>query len=268
MGTLTLVNGLKVFAPANAVDTWTDTVTHPAFIAGSVIHSRDVNTALRNASILSYSFLEILKDYTVTIEGSNTSFNVNTSTAIDASFVSNLDKFIKAYSSGALTAKDALKLTNAKSISISDGTNSGTASSIDFSSSAYTLLLPETITNLTTVGTKSDTGTTFLGKTIEVYGDAKAQTVYATSDKRLKKNIKEYKPSFSILDLPIKQFDFKDTGKHSIGCLAQDLQKICPEIVNKDKDGYLMIEENKIVYLLLDEIKKLNERIAKLEGAK
>lgn len=264
MGTLTLVNGLKVFAPANAVDTWTDTVTHPAFIAGSVIHSRDVNTALRNASILSYSFLEILKDYTVTIEGSDTSFNVNTSTAIDASFVSNLDKFIKAYSSGALTAKDALKLTNARNISISDGTNSGTVSSIDFSNSSYTLALPDTIAISHFGKSTSD----YIGASVSVTGEISAQTVYASSDKRLKKNIKEYKPEFSILDLPIKQFDYKNTGKHTIGCIAQDLQKICPEIVKKDKDGYLMIEETKIVYLLLDEIKKLRKEVDELKGAK
>ena len=50
--------------------------------------------------------------------------------------------------------------------------------------------------------------------------------------------------------------------------MAQDLQEICPEIVHEGKDGYLTIEENKIVYLLLDEIKKLKKEIEDLRGTR
>ena len=48
--------------------------------------------------------------------------------------------------------------------------------------------------------------------------------------------------------------------------MAQDLQEICPEIVKEDDKGYLSIEENKIVYLLLDEVKKLKKRVDELEA--
>ena len=100
----------------------------------------------------------------------------------------------------------------------------------------------------------------------EVYAtDVYATYFYGTSDRRLKKNIKDYKPKNSILDLPVVEFDFKDSGKHQIGCIAQDLQKLFPELVETRDDGYLTIEENKLVYLLLLEIKKLNQRINILE---
>ena len=88
----------------------------------------------------------------------------------------------------------------------------------------------------------------------------------ATSDKRLKKNIKSWRPTKSILDLPLVEFDFKKDNSHHIGCIAQDLQKICPELVSKNEDGYLTIDESKIVYLLIDEVKKLKERVDELEG--
>lgn len=100
---------------------------------------------------------------------------------------------------------------------------------------------------------------------IDTSGNCVMTSYDTTSDKRLKENIKEFKPSKSILDLPLVEFDFKDSHKHHIGCIAQDLQKICPEIVHENEDGYLSIEENKLVYLLLDEVKKLKNEIKELK---
>ena len=94
-----------------------------------------------------------------------------------------------------------------------------------------------------------------------------AQSFNALSDKRLKENIVEYSPNKSILDLPIYSYNFISDEKKTkkIGCLAQDLKEICPEIVKEDDNGYLSIEENKLVYLLLEEVKKLKKRVDELE---
>lgn len=101
----------------------------------------------------------------------------------------------------------------------------------------------------------------------KVSGTMTATTFNALSDARLKKNIVDYVPTNSILDLPIKEFDYIDSNIHTIGCLAQDLQKICPEIVTEGPDGYLSIAENKLVYLLLAEVKKLKEEISELRNS-
>lgn len=92
-----------------------------------------------------------------------------------------------------------------------------------------------------------------------------ASSYNATSDARLKENFINFVPQKSILDLPIYQFDFINGLKNQIGCKAQDLQEICPEIVNEDSEGYLSIQESKIVYLLIDEIKKLKTEINSLK---
>lgn len=95
-----------------------------------------------------------------------------------------------------------------------------------------------------------------------------AQSFDAKSDKRLKENIEKYSPKHSVLDLPVYSYNFisdADKTKH-VGCLAQDLQKICPEIVHEGEDGFLSIEENKLVYLLLEEVKKLKKRVDELEA--
>ena len=102
---------------------------------------------------------------------------------------------------------------------------------------------------------------------IKAVGNISAQSFNALSDKRLKENIVEYSPNKSILDLPIYSYNFISDEKKTkkIGCLAQDLKEICPEIVKEDNNGYLSIEENKIIYLLLDEVKKLKKRVDELE---
>ena len=96
-------------------------------------------------------------------------------------------------------------------------------------------------------------------------GNVTATTYNATSDARLKENVKTFIPEHSILDLDIKEFDFIGNGSHHIGCIAQELQEICPEIVHEEDNGYLSIEETKIVYLLLDEVKKLKKEVEELK---
>ena len=97
-------------------------------------------------------------------------------------------------------------------------------------------------------------------------GTLEATSFNATSDARLKENFEKYCAQTSILELPIYKYDYIDGAKNQIGCLAQDLQQICPEIVQTREDGYLTIQESKIVYLLIEEIKQLKEEIRQLKG--
>lgn len=101
-------------------------------------------------------------------------------------------------------------------------------------------------------------------------GEVTSGTFNATSDKRLKENIEVYNCDKSLLNLPVYTFNFKsDEGKvEHVGCLAQELQEICPEIVHEDEHEYLNIEETKLIYLLIQEVKKLKERILKLKTKK
>ena len=101
---------------------------------------------------------------------------------------------------------------------------------------------------------------------IDASGNLYAPQLYLTSDKRLKENERPYKSDKSILDLPIYKYDYINGSKNQIGCMAQDLKEICPEIVEEDEKGYLHIQESKIVYLLIEEIKKLKEEIKNLKN--
>ena len=102
------------------------------------------------------------------------------------------------------------------------------------------------------------------GNIVSTGGAVQGVTVRTTSDARLKENVVSYTSDKSILDLDVKKFDFINGVKNQIGCLAQDLKEICPEIVSEDENGYLSIQESKIVYLLLNEVKKLKEELEKI----
>ena len=98
------------------------------------------------------------------------------------------------------------------------------------------------------------------------FATVNATTFNASSDKRLKENITPYICEKSILDLPVYEYNYiKNKNERYIGCLAQDLQEICPEIITEGYDGYLCIQESKIVYLLLDEVKKLKREVDELK---
>ena len=103
-------------------------------------------------------------------------------------------------------------------------------------------------------GTIVGDGTT--NAAISGFNSISATSFTSVSDIRLKENIRPWTCDKSVLDLQIKEFDYINGVKNQIGCIAQDLQKICPQIVIEDDKGYLSIQENKLVYLLLQELQK------------
>ena len=117
---------------------------------------------------------------------------------------------------------------------------------------------------LSVTGNSTFTGTITANNDISSSGKIEANTFNAKSDARLKENFRPME-SGNILDLPTYKFDYINGSKNLIGCKAQDLQKICPEIVDEDSNGYLSIQESKIVYLLLEEVKKLRKEVDELK---
>ena len=91
------------------------------------------------------------------------------------------------------------------------------------------------------------------------------------SDKRLKENIK---PIDSALDKVIKlqgvTFDWKKSDsildiKQDIGFIAQDVQKVIPELVRENEDGMLSMRHQGITPILLEAIKELKAEIEELK---
>lgn len=87
----------------------------------------------------------------------------------------------------------------------------------------------------------------------------------AESDARLKTNIKSFDYHDSILDVPVREYDWKESGEHAIGFVAQELQEVYPELVGEGEDGMLYIKEAKLIYLLIEEVRALKKEIEELK---
>lgn len=96
-------------------------------------------------------------------------------------------------------------------------------------------------------------------------GEITAQSFNAQSDARLKTNIKPLTYHDSILDIPVREYDWKESGKHAIGFIAQELKEVYPELVDENEEGILSIKETKLVYLLIEEVKRLKKEIQELK---
>ena len=105
-------------------------------------------------------------------------------------------------------------------------------------------------------------------------------TGYYSSDSRLKENIVNIDGALEKVSmLKGVTFDWcedyiKERGgedgyfikKHDTGLIAQDVQQVLPEIVRKKKDGYLGVQYDKMVGLLVEAIKELRTEINELKS--
>ena len=91
--------------------------------------------------------------------------------------------------------------------------------------------------------------------------------ITGTSDRRLK-NItsKNYNGLEKIKQLKVYNYKFKNDKqkKNHVGVIAQDLQKIFPNSVFKDSNGYLKIRIDEIFYAVINSLKELNNKIITL----
>ena len=100
-------------------------------------------------------------------------------------------------------------------------------------------------------------------------GDVAAEIIQAkalpSSDERLKENIQPLKNSLDkVTQLRGVSFEFKRDKKQQIGVIAQEVEKIIPEVVGENPDGYKGVSYGNIVGLLIEAIKEQQEQINQL----
>ncbi|MBI5894039.1 MAG: tail fiber domain-containing protein [Deltaproteobacteria bacterium] len=98
-----------------------------------------------------------------------------------------------------------------------------------------------------------------------------ANSYNSISDIRLKENIKPLaKPLAKILKLNGVQFNWKDdkkgSKKENIGLIAQDVEKVFPEVVSTDKNGMKSVEYANLVAPLIEAIKEQQKEIETLRA--
>ena len=122
-------------------------------------------------------------------------------------------------------------------------------------------------TNVKTITPADSNANVLILKDLNVVG-----SVNSASDKNLKNNILDFDNSFSekIMDLFPKKYNYIDQPlKTRYGLIAQDVQKIYPDLVNEikiDKNIILSINYIDIIPLLLHKIQQMQKEIDELKN--
>ena len=99
-------------------------------------------------------------------------------------------------------------------------------------------------------------------------------TAYYTSDISLKDNIRPIESAiFKVQQIRGVTFDWNEKSTelqqekgHDVGLIAQEVEKVLPEIVQIRKDGIMAIQYEKVVPLLVEAIKEQQNTIENLES--
>ena len=128
---------------------------------------------------------------------------------------------------------------------------------------AYDKLAFQVMSNgRTTIG-----GNTTISGSLNVTGDI---TAFHSSDENLKNNIKLIsQPIDKIKQIRGVSFDWNEKSEntgHDIGVIAQDIEKVLPELVATRDNGYKAVRYEKIVALLIEAIKDQQSQIDELKS--
>jgi len=121
--------------------------------------------------------------------------------------------------------------------------------------------------NLSVGGTTNLNGDTDIDGDLCVTGDI---TAFCTSDQRLKDNVTPIDdPLAKVLSISGNTYDWNEkSGKegHDVGVIAQEILEVLPEAVTTRDNGYLAVDYQKIVPLLVEAVKELSAKVKDLEN--
>lgn len=145
------------------------------------------------------------------------------------------------------------------------------------STSASQTSLGTVSTGYLSLGFSTGTGLAFIQESASTFvigadsnvtfsGTVTAAGFVTASDSRLKRNsrpITDYETILSSIDAV--RFQWTKSGKNDLGVIAQSLLPVLPEAVFEDTDGYYKVEYAKLIPVLIQSVKALQERVAMLE---
>ena len=104
-------------------------------------------------------------------------------------------------------------------------------------------------------------GNTTINNDLTVTGD-----IVVSSDAKLKANIVSLGSTLAkLLLIDGKTYTMKKNGKQKIGVLAQDIQKVFPELVTTDDKEMLAVNYQGLVPVLINALKEQDDKISRLE---
>ncbi len=112
----------------------------------------------------------------------------------------------------------------------------------------------------------------YSGGNAYVDGNLSCLTLTQRSDARLKRNIRPLSNSLGkLLALRGVTFEWKKQDKHTpagpqIGFVAQEVEKVLPELVRKDHDGFRGVNYSAVVPILVEALKQEHRQMSALQA--
>jgi hypothetical protein len=136
--------------------------------------------------------------------------------------------------------------------------------------SAITTISNATASTTTTTGALKVTGGVGIGGALNVGGDVVA---YASSDERLKNNIELISnPIEKVQQLKGVTWEWNENADElqqslpNVGVIAQDVEKVLPQLVHDRDNGYKGVDYAKLTGLLIEAIKEQQKQIDELKS--
>ena len=195
----------------------------------------DFNPSTGNLSSTTFTGA-VVGDVTGNVSGSSGSCTGNAATATLATNATN--------------ATNATTATNATNVTVADESTDTTCFPL-FATSATGNQAPKSSTNLTFDASAGRLSATFLN---------------SLSDEKLKKDISTIDNAVDkVMQLRGVDYTWKQSEEKSKGVIAQELQKVLPELVS-ESDDRLSVNYNGIIGVLIEAIKEQQKQIDELKG--
>ena len=232
------------------------------FTTGATIRDRDYATGGTTRATLDSTGLSVTGNITVsgnlTVNGAVTTIS---STTLDVT-----DKNIT-------VAKGAANSAAADGAGI---TVDGAGATITYSDTGTKWVFNKTVNITSNIGsTSSSTGSLIVaggvGVTGNIYasGDVISPNFYSQSDLALKQNVVNIKnPMDKLMGISGVSFKWKNNKAKAVGIIAQDVEKVLPEAVSTDGQGFKVVSYDSLIPLLIESVKSLKAELDLLKNKK
>jgi hypothetical protein len=252
--------------------------------AGITYGKLSLSNSITNADIVTGAGISVSKLSASTISGitlgnnletlsfgtylTGTSYNGSTSVMIatNATSANTTSTIVARDGSGNFTAGTitASNFTSTGDLSIRNINSTGIITCANFTSTGDLSIRNINSTGIITCANFTSTGDLSI-RNINSTGIITCTDLNSTSDINLKENIKTVDNALETISaLRGVSFDWKNTGKSSIGVIAQELERVLPELVT-DGDPKT-VNYNGLIGVLIEAVKELSEEVHELKA--
>jgi hypothetical protein len=164
-----------------------------------------------------------------------------------------------AFVQGVAGSLGTMSTQNANNVAITGGTITGS-----YGLTAANATNAGTATTATTATTANALNA---GNSYSVASLTASGNITAFSDERLKSDIQTFSNALATVQA-LRGVSYIKDGQAQVGVIAQEVQKVLPQVVQENQDGYLSVAYGNMVGVLIEAVKELKAEVEELKRGK